>query len=1389
MLCPATQTISTLCALIVVAFWFSTARFGFLRLPDLRLDTSIDTKSGRAYDGLQVFNDNFLNRAAFLNPMPTMIVVKIRDTSSRATVLGAEMREFARRIGNLSTCVKPEMTCHFKNFKVNWLHVDCDEICKIPGAVCGGELLAGFQQRQVNLYNAIERVHGYYHDREEFGEEIARKRYVSADNKVTIVILEGSIPKCSNKATFYPLSDWLRGQMDEVFGSDHDFEYGLTSWSEQMRATAAGALSDTSRGHILTLPIAFTILFATVGPTAFFVLLTMPVALLATIFILVPLQKHYGGPYSWAHISPGIWVSILVAMSIDYALFILSRWREERLAGQSKTSAVIIAVQTAGKTVFLSGIILAMSFFSLLIIDTALVQQVGASCGILILICMTVNMSLIPALLILMPDFKCCYKKNGFVSRIRLNIATTVISWISGWPWCVACVRTCMSDVDDELARDGGDVPVEAYDRLEMKTIGDSSSSYSARSPDDEGGEGGPSFKPIDGTEDDDILDGEEEEGEGEEDDGLIDGLELGRKPKDYHDDDNGDNHDDDSKERKSSSRGNRKKRKKKKGTHPSPKMATRANRSHTLDSVGSDQLFNLDEDIDEEQDDDQLMEENAAKLSSSDDRTNSRSRNLIHAGRREGKTDDLRQPLSTGLEVSFEDAIVEEEEEEEDAEAGGGDGSLEPRTPTADMRIPSSSVWVKIALLCRDRPLTVILVMVLLGAPLVGQIARLKMSTSFEQMQLSQSAPIKTMNMIKDAGFNVGTLQKQYLVITLGHAVSLKNHTSLPAAGGGDEEQKAETNKFKDKKYAKYCFKENFKLNGELGGDKPRCVFQPPDCLRDDPEGLIASRNKTCPQLIGMFQREIERGMYKELGGGNKTLFHQQFGPEAHRMACRYDPGVANPAYPDGYSPSFFCPQTCSVSCNSTAPPTSSLAVPTASPTTTPPPAAADVKVGEEEEFARLFECGDDTGGWINKITPCYIGPDGKSYFCQRPASVNCQLASALLGKECSSRKLGTEVGAGGQKKYHEAARKFLTWGHLCAGTCDMCPFKQRIFDRHVVANITALSRKILDLPVSAGATGIKSIGWMDGEAVTFDEAVGLLNQTRPDGLYNPGGGGPSGKARAYRYQMRKTKSMLGSAAIIVLEPSFNSVGGYSSQWVDEVRNLMDHEAEVGRRHGVEWQLYFEGMAPILTDLKESMYESAPYYMLGAVVSVVLALTAVSFQSLTMGIRLLVTVAFSLAWVFGIMVVLLQDIRIPGAQGDGINFIVPIMIVPVLVGLTLDYDLFLLVRIHEYRLEGFSTQDATMAAMYRTSGIITVAGLIMLAAFSALITSELFVLRTIGILVASTCILDTFLVRAWLVPALLMIGVEWNWWPGKVPPVTRRCRVNDERGRGSSSL
>eukprot|EP00468_Gymnochlora_sp_CCMP2014_P006997 CAMPEP_0167744606 /NCGR_PEP_ID=MMETSP0110_2-20121227/2686_1 /TAXON_ID=629695 /ORGANISM="Gymnochlora sp., Strain CCMP2014" /LENGTH=1360 /DNA_ID=CAMNT_0007629149 /DNA_START=38 /DNA_END=4120 /DNA_ORIENTATION=+ len=1350
--CGAKSFVGFSAGVVIVLFWLSFAYFGYLILPELHFATSLDADSGAAHKGLEVFNDNFLHRSAFLNPMPTVAMISLRKGSSRTTVVGPELLEFKKLLEPLSTCIKPKMKCHYREpdfFIDDWNNIQCDEACNIPGAICGATVMNPlFHAAQPGFYNNIHSVSGYYQNVSDIGEDLAHQRYISADNRSTIVILQGTVPKCSNKLKWYPLTDWIKEHAKEIF-KDDDFEFGITSWSEQMRSTIAGCLKDTYWAHIISLPIAWLILLATVGPSAIFVFAIMPISLLATVFILVPLQKTHYGPFSYAHISPGMWVSILIAMSIDYALFLLSRWREERLNGASKEDGIIRSVLTAGKTIVLSGLILAMSFFSLMVISTPLVQQVGASCGILILVSMLANITLIPALLLITPDVGCCYKRNACLSRMRKAAANTIISWIGDYPWIVAFIRACLSDVDDKINEDAAEVMT--YDRLEMHSM------------------------PVNSIMDSKLRDFDDY---GEDEDETLDQNEIDEDlvPVIPHR-----NNSRGSAFRRSTNRSRRSLdlREDRKMEDSSPEKDHRKVYLEDLEDDGDDfhlrpvlniaRAKSLDS-VDQETQSGDQIDENPMRIVDAPSQRESlsqavvgaRNSNVLEESLLAADDEDFKSQRKSGVSLNI-------------GHKRGGK-NIEGR----GMRIPSTSIWVKIAQTCRDRPAMVIAVMLLLGAPIALQCIRFRISSNFQQLLLESSKPVMTMRAMRREGFQVGVLNKQYIVATLGSPVS-KNSPIIPPVdnstqpdkpdngrkndggeddGGEDDAGKDDAGKDSGSSDQEEC------IPGAGLDGRRRCI--PKKCWEDDPDNILRSRGQTCGDVMDQMYKRFHKNM-SEASSTERDIIHQ--------VVCNYDPNQDNPAYPDGYSVGYVCPRTCNMECAYNKTEMTPTQFPTQFPTTSSASALPD---NQEISFDDLFDCDDDIAGWINRITPCFIMPGGgigdKTFVCERSGKINCGLAGPALGRKCNSNQIGAKVGAGGER-LRERGKRDVSWGLLCPSTCDLCPFDQRIFTPAAFSNISLMVDAIMNLPISVGKHGLQSITYLDGHGVEYGSALSMLNETRP-GMSNEIRQMASHDSRAYRHVMGRLKSVMGSATVIELTPDWNPVGANSGEWVDYLRNQLSWQEKIINERGMPVKLYFEGMAPIITDLKIAMYKTAPFYMALSIVIVVLVLTAISFRSFTMGFRLLITVAFSLTWVFGIMVILLQDIKIPGSEGDGMHFLVPIINVPVLVGLTLDYDLFLLVRIHEYRLMGYSTQDSTMAAMYKTSGIITVAGLIMLTAFSALIASDLFVLRTTGLLIVTTCIIDTFLVRAWLVPALLMVGVEWNWWPGKVPPVTRRCRV-----------
>jgi putative drug exporter of the RND superfamily len=100
------------------------------------------------------------------------------------------------------------------------------------------------------------------------------------------------------------------------------------------------------------------------------------------------------------------------------------------------------------------------------------------------------------------------------------------------------------------------------------------------------------------------------------------------------------------------------------------------------------------------------------------------------------------------------------------------------------------------------------------------------------------------------------------------------------------------------------------------------------------------------------------------------------------------------------------------------------------------------------------------------------------------------------------------------------------------------------------------------------------------------------------------------------------------------------------------------------------------------------------------------------------------------------------------------------------LVGLGVDYNIFLVGRIQEERRGGLDTRRAVLGGLARTGGVITSAGLILAGTFSALMALTFEALFQFGFVIALGLLVDTFVVRALLVPSIAYLLGERNWWP-----------------------
>ena len=159
--------------------------------------------------------------------------------------------------------------------------------------------------------------------------------------------------------------------------------------------------------------------------------------------------------------------------------------------------------------------------------------------------------------------------------------------------------------------------------------------------------------------------------------------------------------------------------------------------------------------------------------------------------------------------------------------------------------------------------------------------------------------------------------------------------------------------------------------------------------------------------------------------------------------------------------------------------------------------------------------------------------------------------------------------------------------------------------------------------------------------------------------------------------------------------------------------------------------------------------------------IGVVLALL---LRSLIAPLYLMATIAFTYFATLGLAVAVF--ILLLGHEGIGPG--VPFFLFVFLNALSVDYNIYLMSRIREEARHA-PLKEATGHALARTGPVITSAGLILAGTFSALMTLPLQDLMQLGFAVATGVLIDTFITRTLIVPALVAIFGRWNWWPSRI--------------------
>jgi RND superfamily putative drug exporter len=208
-------------------------------------------------------------------------------------------------------------------------------------------------------------------------------------------------------------------------------------------------------------------------------------------------------------------------------------------------------------------------------------------------------------------------------------------------------------------------------------------------------------------------------------------------------------------------------------------------------------------------------------------------------------------------------------------------------------------------------------------------------------------------------------------------------------------------------------------------------------------------------------------------------------------------------------------------------------------------------------------------------------------------------------------------------------------------------------------------------------------------------------------------------------------------------------------------------------------------GVPAVDRDFVHAVYGNFPY-VLAFVLVLTLVLLTRAFRSIVLPIKAAILNLVSLGAAFGIVVFIFQEghgsslWNITATQA--ITAWIPLMIFAFLFGLSMDYEVFMLTRMREAYDETRSTDRAIELGLSRTGKLVTSAALILMFAFLVLSSSPGFEIKEFAIGLAAGIIFDATVIRALLVPAVMTLLADANWW---LPHWTRRALfIGDERRR-----
>jgi RND superfamily putative drug exporter len=236
-----------------------------------------------------------------------------------------------------------------------------------------------------------------------------------------------------------------------------------------------------------------------------------------------------------------------------------------------------------------------------------------------------------------------------------------------------------------------------------------------------------------------------------------------------------------------------------------------------------------------------------------------------------------------------------------------------------------------------------------------------------------------------------------------------------------------------------------------------------------------------------------------------------------------------------------------------------------------------------------------------------------------------------------------------------------------------------------------------------------------------------------------------------------------------------------YSSQAISDAQSIRQYlHSNYDSMDGVTG-IYEGGASGTILDTK-NVFDSQFNSVVPIVAVGVALVLLVVLGSLFLPIFAVFSVLMSIVWTLGATRLIFQQYF-----NYQLLFITPFFLFVTLLGLGMDYNIFILTRIREDATKGKPLNDAIITAIEQTGGIITAAAIILAGSLGALMVSSDLLLKQIGFSFAYSILIDALIVRTYLVPAVMSTMGRWNWY-SPIPFLNRSHFLYEQAKRNSTA-